>query len=166
VLQKVRELNMPTSAKTTSKAKRTRWIAERRLERRDDVGGIVLVRIGSPEWPPGAEEWRCPFMIEGLGDDSIHFGKSIDSMAALQNALIGIRSKLVQSGIPLRWEGSDENYPGFPMDVPSGFGLAFQHRIEKMIETEIEELVRPIRERHERREALRAARKKPKKKTT
>ncbi|MBK9260441.1 MAG: hypothetical protein IPM54_11465 [Polyangiaceae bacterium] len=151
---------MPASAKTTSKAKRTRWIAERRLERRDTVGGTVIVRIGSPEWPPGAKEWRCPFMFEGLGDDSIHFGKSIDSMAALQNALIGIRQLLERTGIPLRWEGSDENYAGFPMDVPSGFGLAFQHRIEKMIETEIEELVRPIRERHERLAAQRKARKK------
>ncbi len=140
---------MPPSAKSASKAKPTQWIAERRLERKDSVGGMVIVRLGVPEIDKPHTNWRCPFMIEGLGDDSTYFGKNIDSMAALQNALTGIRSKLVQSGIPLRWEGSNEDFAGFPMDVPSGFGLAFQHRIEKVIETEIEELVRPIRERHE-----------------
>ncbi|MDC3960030.1 DUF6968 family protein [Polyangium jinanense] len=147
--------------KTTSKTKRPRWIAERRLERRDAVGGIVVVRIGSPELPPGDEVWRCPFVILGLGDDSIQFSKSIDSMAALQNALTGIRCKLVQSGIPLRWEGGEEGDPGFLVYVPSAFGLAFQQRMEKMIQAEIEELVRPISERHERREARRKARAKP-----
>jgi hypothetical protein len=155
---------MSKPGKTTSKTKRPRWIAERRLERRDAVGGVVVVRIGSPELPPGDDVWRCPFIILGLGDDSVRFGKSIDSMAALQNALIGIRCKLVQSGIPLRWEGfpeDAENDTGFYMTMPSGFGLAFEQRMEKMIQAEIEELVRPIRERHERREARRKARTKP-----
>jgi uncharacterized protein DUF6968 len=145
----------------TSKTKRTPWIAERRLERSDAVGGVVVVRIGSPEWPPGAEEWRCPFVIEGLGDDSIQFGRSIDSMAALQNALTGIRCKLEQSGIPLRWEGFDEDITGFPRHVPWEFGLEFYTRIEKMIAAEIEERIRAKLERQERRKALRKARKKP-----
>lgn len=123
-----------------------------------------MVRIGCPELPPGDDVWRCPFVILGLGDDSIHFGKSIDSMAALQNAITGIRSLLVQSDIPLRWEGfpeDSENDTGFHMVMPSGFGLAFEQRMEKMIQAEIEELVRPKRERHERLEARRKARAKP-----
>jgi hypothetical protein len=155
------------TTKSTAKTIRSPWIAERRLERRDAVGGIVIVHIGSPEWPTGAEEWRCPFMFEGLGDETIHYGRSIDSMAALQNALTGIRQLLERTGIPLRWEGFDgEDITGFTRDVPWDFGLAFYHKIEKVIETEIEELVRPMRERHEQREAQRAARKKPKKKPT
>ncbi|MDI1447608.1 hypothetical protein [Polyangium sp. 6x1] len=32
------------SEKTTSKTDQTRWMAERRLERRDAVGGIVVAR--------------------------------------------------------------------------------------------------------------------------
>jgi hypothetical protein len=154
---------MPPRAKSTSKAKPPQWIAERRLERKDSVRGMVIVRLGIPEIDIPHSNWRCPFMIEGLGDESIYFGKSIDSIAALQNALIGIRSKLAESGIPLRWEGSDEDFAGFPMDIPSGFGLAFQRRIEKLIEKEIEELVRPIRERHEQREPQRKVRKAKKK---
>lgn len=153
---------MATSKTTKSalKTKQPKWIAERRLERSDAFGGIVVVRIGSPEWPPGAEEWRCPFIIEGLGDDSVQFGRSIDSMAALQNALIGIRCKLEQSGIPLRWEGFDEELTGFPKTIPWTYGLAFYRKIEKMIDAEIEEHMRPIRERNERGEAQHKARKK------
>jgi hypothetical protein len=167
VLLKVQELNMP--AKSTAKIKQPQWIAERRLERRDAVGGIVIVRIGSPEIDHPDDNWRCPFMFEGLGDDSIYYGKSIDSMAALQNALIGIRQVILRTGVPLRWEGMDEDVIGFPVNIPSGFGLAFEHRIEKMIETEVEELMRPIRERHaqrqRQRETRRLATKKPPKKT-
>ena len=157
----IRKVRTSKPRTTSSKTKRPRWVAERRLERRDAVGGTVVVRIGSPELPPSDEVWRCPFVILGLGDDSIQFGKSIDSMAALQNALTGIRCKLVQSGIPLQWEGGEEGDPGFLVYVPSAFGLAFQQRMEKMIQAEIKELVRPIRERQERREARRKARAKP-----
>ncbi|MBK9266483.1 MAG: hypothetical protein IPM54_42685 [Polyangiaceae bacterium] len=149
------------TTKSVPKPKQPQWIAERRLERSDGVGGIVIVRIGSPERPPGAKEWRCPFMFEGLGDDSIHFGMSIDSMAALQNALIGIRELLERTGIPLRWEGFDEDFTGFPKHIPWTYGLELYQRIEKIIEVEIEELVRPIRERHERLAAQRKGRKKP-----
>jgi hypothetical protein len=149
------------AAKSTSKTSRSPWIAERRLERRDAVGGIVVVRIGTPEIDHPYTNWRCPFMFEGLGDDATHYGKSTDSMAALQNALIGIRQLLERTGIPLRWEGFDENLTGFPRDVPWEFGLAFYHKIEKMIDTETDAF---IRERDEQRAVRRDARKKAPKK--
>ncbi len=154
---------MSKPAKSPVAAKRNRWIAERVLVRSDAVGGRIIVRLGIPEIDLPYENWRCPFVIKGLGDDSIHYGKSDDSMAALQNALIGIRQLLERTGIPLRWEGFDEDLTGFPREVPWEFGLVFYHKIETMIDTEIEVC---IRERTERREALRGARKKPKKKTT
>jgi len=161
-------MNVPTSKKAF-KTNQTQWIAERRLKRRDAVGGIVIVRIGSPEIDHPHDNWRCPFIFEGLGDDSVRFGRSIDSIGALQNALTGIRCILEQSGIPLRWEGSKENFTGFPKNLPWDFGLEFYNKIDKMIETEVEELIRPIRERHaqrqRQREARRPATKKPPKKT-
>lgn len=150
------------AAKNAQKTKGSPWIAERRLERRDAVGGIVVVRIGTPEIDHPYTNWRCPFMFEGLGDDSIHYGKSIDSMAALQNALIGIRQLLGRTGIPLRWEGLKENFTGFPRDVPWDYGLAFYNKLEKVIDTEVEV---HIRERVERREAQRKARREARKKT-
>ncbi len=102
-------------------------------------------------------------MIEGLGDDSIRYARSSDSMGAIQNVYAGIRNRLLKSGIPLRWEGAKEDYTGFPKELPWEFGLAFYHKIEKMVEMETEVY---IRERSERHEAQRAARKKPKKKPT
>lgn len=155
------ETDMQKAPKTPSKAKRTRWIAERVLVRSDAVGGRVFVRLGIPEIDHPYTNWRCPFIIEGLGDDSIRFGRGDDTMYALQNALIGIRCILEQSGVPLRCEGFPEDITGFHKEVPSDFGLAFEQKIVKMIDTEIEELVRPIRERQERREARRKARTKP-----
>lgn len=153
---------MPTSAKkNTPKTKRIRWIAERHLERRDAVGGIVVVRIGSPEWPPGAEEWRCPYVIEGLGDDSIRFGRSNESMAALQNTIEGIYYDLERSGIPLRLEGARKDYTGFSPFVTWTYGRAFQQRLEKMLLDEETKLVQAKCERQERQEARRKARKKP-----
>ncbi|WP_425440835.1 DUF6968 family protein [Polyangium sorediatum] len=160
----VRDVDMPAPFEPTSRSKYIRWIAERHLVRRDAVGSIVLVCMSDPELLSRKRVWKCPFTILGLGDDdSIHLGDGDDSMAALQNALRGIRCTLDQSGIPLRWalQGLEENDTGFPMDTDRGYGLAFRRRMEQMIQAEIEELVRPIRERHERREARRKARAKP-----
>lgn len=137
------------------------WIAERVLLRSDDVGGRIVVRLGIPEIEHPHDNWRCPFMIEGSGDDSIHFGRSVDSMGSIQNACRSIRNRLLKIGIRLRWEGANEDYTGFPKELPWEFGLAFYHKIEKIIDTETEAF---IREQHERREARRKARKKPQKK--
>ncbi|MDC3954901.1 DUF6968 family protein [Polyangium jinanense] len=142
-------------------------MAERRLERRDAVGGIVVVRVGFPEWPPGAEEWRCPFRILGLGDDSIQLARSVDSIAAIQNAIRGIYRKLVQSGVPLRREGfddDDENDTGFSLEADRGWGLAFTQRIEQMILDEEAKLPGPTRER-QKRKARRKAPAKPRMRT-
>jgi hypothetical protein len=149
---------MPASAKTTPKTKRIRWIAERRLERRDAVGGIVVVRIGSPEWPPGAEEWRCPYVIEGLGDDSIRFGHSNETMAALLNAIQGIHYDLERTGIPLRWEGAREDVTGFSQYVTWTYGRAFQQRLETML---LEEETEHVRRQQEERRARRQKKKRP-----
>jgi hypothetical protein len=139
------------------------WIAERVLVRSDDIGGRILVRLGIPEIEHPHDNWRCPFMIEGLGDDSIHYGRSSDSMGAIQNVYRSIRNRLLKSGIPLRWEGAKEDYTGFPKELPWEFGLAFYHKTEKMIDTETAAF---IREQTERSEAQHKARKKPPKKTT
>lgn len=132
------------------------------LVRSDAVGGRVIVRLGIPEIEHPHDNWRCPFMIEGLGDDSIHFGRSIDSMGAIQNVYRGIRTLLLKSGIPLRWEGTDEDYTGFPKELPWEFGLGFYHKIEKMIDTETEVFIREHTEQQQARpKTTRKARKKP-----
>jgi len=127
-----------TSSATKPKAKRPHWIAERTLKRVDTVGGLVVVRMGCPEWPPGAEEWRCAFEIRGIGDDKIHFAHGIETMDTLQNTLSGIRSVLGRSGIPLRWECMEGDNIGFSKYVDQGFGLAFEQRLERVILVEVE----------------------------
>lgn len=151
---------MPVSIKKTSKAKPSQWIAERVLVRSDASGGRVMVRLGIPEIEHPHDNWRCPYMIEGLGDDSIHFGRSVDSMGAIQNAYRGIRNRLLKIGMPLRWEGANEGYTGFPKELPWEFGLAFYDKVEKIVDAETEAY---IRERTEQGEAQRKVRKAKKK---
>lgn len=120
--------------------KRPQWIAERRLERRDTVGGIVIVRMGRPDWPPGAEEWRCPYVINGLGDDEIHFAHGIETMDTLLNTFRGIRTRIERSGIPVRWESMEGDNIGFPEYVEHCFGLGFEQRMQRMVLCEVEHL--------------------------
>jgi hypothetical protein len=99
--------------------------------------------------------------VRGLPETARDFGFGIDSIHAIQMALDGIRRVLMMSDIDLNWEGVRAADPGFPMVIPMGFGRAFEQRMDKMIADKIEERIRPIRERDDRREAQRKARKKP-----
>jgi hypothetical protein len=84
-------------------------IAERELEKADDPASRVLVRIGRPvEDPEG--DWRCPFQITGLGDDTVYAAFGIDSVQALALCLEMIRAQLadLSRGHRLTWlEGND-----------------------------------------------------------
>lgn len=145
---------------SNSTSKPIHWIAERVFLRRDMPGTRVIVRIGAPEKDEPHPDWRCPFVIEGLDNDSIRFGHGIDSMNALQNTLIGIRAVLNRSRVRLTWALTKTLDLGFPMTIPTGYGKRFERRLEKMVAVEIEELVRPIRERREGTNAKRNMRKK------
>jgi hypothetical protein len=153
------------------------WIAEREYTRLD-VPGRVVVRIGCPEPDPiesaHGEVWRCPLQIEGLDltqiedlrldKDAPLFGYGVDSMDALKNAFRSIHVLLKRHGTPLRWERTQEETFGFPVQVPSGDGVEFDRRMEEVIdaiEAAILARMRPIYERMERHEARRKARKKP-----
>lgn len=133
---------------------------------RRDTKKQVVVRIGCPEPYPESPhgDWRCPFEIRGLDEDISDFGFGIDTVGALQNALLGIRSLLVRSKIPLMRELTKTNDIGFPMSVPTGYGLAFEHRMEKIIEAEEQALFKANEERAAQREAQRKSRRKASKK--
>jgi hypothetical protein len=150
--------------KPMSPKNKLQWIGERVLVRSDVVGVRITVRLGIPEVEHPYANWQCPYLIEGLGDDSIHFARSIDSMGAIQNAYRGIRNRLLKSGMPLRLEGADEDFTGFPRDVPWEFGLTFYRKIEKMIETEEQAIFKANEERAAQRAAQRKARRKTAKK--
>jgi len=163
MLAEVRNLDKSVTATTTPR--RSRWIASRNLLCFDHDNRRSVVRVGRPQMVRTSTVWQCPFEIRGLPEPAKDFGFGVDSIHAIQMALDGIRRILVTSGLDLNWEGMRTADPGFPMIIPMGFGREFELRLEKMIADKIEEHIRPIRERDERRAALRKARREARKKT-
>ncbi|TKC98530.1 DUF6968 family protein [Polyangium fumosum] len=168
---------MKAKSKTPVKKLPPSWIAEREYTRLD-VPGRVVVRIGCPEPDPiksaHGEVWRCPLQIEGLDltqiedlrldKDAPLFGYGVDSMDALKNAFRSIHVLLKRHGTPLRWERTQEETFGLPVQVPTGYGVEFDRRMEEVInaiDAAISERLRPFYEQMERYEARRKARKKP-----
>ncbi len=155
---------MKAKSKTPVKNLPPSWIAEREYTRLDAPGRVV-VRIGCPEPDPESAPglWRCPLQIEGLDltqiedlrldKDAPLFGYGVDSMDALKNAFRSIHVLLKRHGTPLRWETTQEETLGFPVQVPSGYGVEFDNRMEEVInaiDAAILARMRPIYERVER----------------
>lgn len=170
--------HMKPKSKTPVKPLPPSWIAEREYTRLD-VPGRVVVRIGCPEPDPKGSygEWRCPIQIEGLDltkiedfgreKDAPLFAHGVDSMDALKNAFRSLHVLLKRHGTPLRWDKTQEETFGFPVQVPSGYGVEFDRRMEDVInaiDAAILARMQPIYERMERYAARRKARKKPEKK--
>ena len=84
-------------------------IAERELRTMHDSAAPVLVRIGRPvEDPEG--DWRCPFQITGLDNDTVYAAFGIGSVQALALCLEMIRAQFADLGRRhrLTWlEGDD-----------------------------------------------------------
>jgi hypothetical protein len=67
-------------------------IAERELRLRGPADRVVRLSIGSPEPDPvRGGNFRCPFQVVGLSDDSVHYAHGVDSFQALNLAFAGIR---------------------------------------------------------------------------
>jgi hypothetical protein len=67
-------------------------IAERELNLRGPAERVVRVAIGVPEPDPLPRgDFRCPFQVVGLSDDSVHYAHGVDSFQALNLAFAGIR---------------------------------------------------------------------------
>lgn len=84
-------------------------IAERRLRDEDRPEREVWVRIGlprvSPRGPQG--DYICPYQISGVGDENVRYAVGVDSLQALELALLVLPSELVallRQCPSLRWE--------------------------------------------------------------
>jgi len=84
-------------------------IAERRLRDEDQPEREVWVRVGlpcvSPEGPHG--DYVCPYQISGAGDEKVRYAVGVDSLQALELALLVLPSELVallRQCPSLRWE--------------------------------------------------------------
>ena len=94
-------------------------IATRRLYFLDEINRkrTVSVFIGKPQESSDTPGYHCPFQVIGIGGQETHLAKGLDSIHALQSALILIAAHLNQLndeiGGKLSWEGGPEGELGF-----------------------------------------------------
>jgi hypothetical protein len=72
-----------------------RVIAERDFQLRGPDERTVSVRIGIPEPDPASpDNFRCPYQVTGLSDDSVKYAHGVDTLQALNLAFAGIRASV------------------------------------------------------------------------
>ena len=123
--------------------RRIRWIAERALT--DEAGDSLKASLGAPE-QVSAGEWRCAFRLARGRSGEVQYGRGIDGVQALIQAVAGLRAAIDKLGVAVQWEGSSElGASGFPMFVPYAFGLELSRTIERMVDTEVQRFVQAAR---------------------
>lgn len=115
-------------------------IAERRLSVVGEPGRMVTVTIGKPV-QKASGDWACPVDIQGTPDPVRDSAYGVDAVQALQLAFETARQSLKKAGLPVTWCDGEPGETGFPMAVPYIFGRAFEDRMERVIEDEIEKAV-------------------------
>jgi len=94
-------------------------IATRRLYFLDEGNSkrTVSVFVGQPHESPDSLGSHCPFQIIGIGTQETYVAQGLDSIHALQSAMIMLAAHLNQLkdelGIKLSWEGGPEGELGF-----------------------------------------------------
>jgi hypothetical protein len=95
----------------------------------------VVVTIGKPR--RHGNDWRCSILIEGIHQARRKRVYGIDALQALQLSFEYIRKNLDRSGLVLTWDaGSEPGDVGIPRLIPSGWGLAFQRKLERYVDRE------------------------------
>jgi hypothetical protein len=112
--------------------------------------GIANIQIGIPKKSTGID-WECPFYITNIGMKKEKYGRGIDGLQALINAIEGVRQHLCNSGIVFKWEGGEEDgNTGLSMNIPIFFGKRFTDKLTDIIESEINKHVIVLKEAKER----------------
>ena len=94
-------------------------IATRKLHFIDDSNTkrTVSVFLGKPEEVSDSPGYHCPFQVLGIGTQETHLAQGLDSIHALQSAMILIAAHLNQLndeiGGKLSWEGGLQGELGF-----------------------------------------------------
>lgn len=95
-------------------------IATRRLYFLDEgnIKRTVSVFVGMPQQSPDSTGYHCPFQVIGIGSQQTHLAQGVDSIQALQSALILIAASLDhlndEIGGRLAWQGGCNGDLGFP----------------------------------------------------
>jgi hypothetical protein len=94
-------------------------IATRKLHFIDESNTrrTVSVFLGKPEEASDSPGYHCPFQVLGIGTQETHLAQGLDSIHALQSAMILIAAHLNQLndeiGGKLSWEGGLQGELGF-----------------------------------------------------
>jgi hypothetical protein len=82
-----------------------------------DTKRTVSVFVGLPEASSDPPGYHCPFQVLGIGTQETHLARGLDSIHALQSAMILIAAHLNQLndeiGVKLSWEGGPQGELGF-----------------------------------------------------
>ena len=95
-------------------------IATRRLYFLDEgnIKRTVSVFLGMPQQSPHSSGYHCPFQVIGIGSQQTQLAQGVDSIQALQSALVLIGVSLNhlnnEIGGKLAWEGGHKGELGFP----------------------------------------------------
>jgi hypothetical protein len=94
-------------------------IATRRLyfQGEGDIKRTVSVFLGMPQQSPDSTGYHCPFQVIGIGNQQTQSARGVDSIQALQSALVLIAGSLNhlnnQIGGKLAWEDGSKGELGF-----------------------------------------------------
>ena len=113
-----------------------RVVASRTLTEHGPRANRVEIVLGAPRRL--GPDWECPFLIRGLGGESIQTIAGSDSLQALQLAIQALRVGLEETGRRFLWSNSDPAFgSGIARDLPLGLGEASELRIKRFIEREV-----------------------------
>jgi hypothetical protein len=95
-------------------------IATRRLYFLDEgnIKRTVSVFLGMPQQSPDSTGYHCPFQLIGIGSQQTQLARGVDSIQALQSALMLIAASLNhlnnEIGGKLAWQSGCKGDLGFP----------------------------------------------------
>ena len=108
---------------------------------KDRTGSDVAATIFRPVMT-APDEWECEFQISGLPDAAIDRGRGEDSMAALIDALQGVRAYLDRAGVALTWGDGEVGELGIPRPIPNGYGVQMEKHLRDTVNDEVARLAK------------------------
>jgi hypothetical protein len=111
-----------------------RIVASRKLEIEGIPGQQVTISIGMPR-PDSRGRWRCPLLVEGMGEAKVQTAGGADSLQSLLQAIERIRLELEETGRRFFWLDTEFGSE-IPRFVPV-YGRRFDRRVNAFIDREI-----------------------------
>lgn len=104
----------------------------------------IVLTIGKPRpYRDSPNEWTCAVLVEGIPNAKRERVHGIDALQALQLGVEQARRLLDASGLVLTWlDGLEPGDVGISRIVPSGWGLAFERKIERHMDREAQRAAR------------------------